>query len=182
MRRRRLELLRAAWTGSAKQRHARDIGFDAGDFDMIIGLAGGLRSLRYIGAAVLAGPRCNVAPRCRVRLQGPMRPGVRLAPFSFGLLLLLARGFASLARRRARIVWRLRRQSQFRFEFGNARAKHRVFSLHCCQSRTKLVHAHQEPNGYGVLVDGGCKIKKRRRSHAELDSYSPQLRKPFRAT
>jgi hypothetical protein len=70
----------------------------------------------------------------------------------------------------------------FCFEFGDARAKHRVFSLHCRQSRTKLVYAHQEPKGYGVLVDGGCKIKKRRRSHAELDSYSPQLRKPFRAT
>jgi hypothetical protein len=53
-RRRRLEPFAAARADAAMQRHPRDIGFDVGDFDVVIGFAGLLRPLRNVGAAALA--------------------------------------------------------------------------------------------------------------------------------
>ena len=67
---------------------------------------------------------------------------------------------AFLARRHARIVWHLQQQSQF--ELYNIRQHPREcersteFSAATPANRAaeNCVHAHQEPNGYGVLVDG----------------------------
>ena len=62
---------------------------------MVISFADELRSLRNIGSAMLAG----AAPRCRawrrVRVQRPMRAGVRLAPPSL-LAFAVAEGFCPL--------------------------------------------------------------------------------------
>ena len=60
-RRRRLELPGATRADPAIKRHARHVGLDRRNFDMIVGFAGELRSLRNIGAAMLAGVRRNIA-------------------------------------------------------------------------------------------------------------------------
>ena len=124
LRRRRLEPFRTAWAGPAKQRHARDIGLDLRDLDVIVGLAGDLRRAGDVSAAMLASGRHHIAPGCGIWMQRPMRASVRLA---FWLARRIIRRLAPLRGRRARIVRRLRWQAKFRFEFGDACPKHGVF-------------------------------------------------------
>jgi len=107
------------------QRYACDIGLDVGDFDAIIDFAGSLRQAGNVRAAMLARRRHHVAPVRRVRMQRPVRPGMRL---TLGLFCHLARGLSPLARGRARIIRRLGRQTELPFKFDNTRAKDRHLS------------------------------------------------------
>jgi hypothetical protein len=115
-RRRRLEAPRAAGAGAAMKRHSRDIGFDRRNLDMIVGLAGDLRPMRHIGAAMLAGVGEDVALSRGVLVQGPMRAGMDLVP---GLGRCRRGGFLPLARRRRGIVRRFRRQTELGFQLRN---------------------------------------------------------------
>ena len=110
------------------QRDARDIGRDGGDFDMVVSLAGDLRALRNIGAAMLAGNRQHIAPGRRSGMQRTMRAGMGLALVLAGWLLRRLVGrLLCLARRRAGIVRRPRRQAEFCLKLGDTR--HQDFDL-----------------------------------------------------
>jgi hypothetical protein len=102
------------------QDHPRHVRFDLGDFDPIIGLARLLRGSRYVGSAMLAGRRQNVAPLRRIGIQGPVRARMRLA---LGTILGPDRRLLPPARREARIVRRLGRPAQLGAEFGVFGAK-----------------------------------------------------------
>src|SRR5208283_1377607 len=117
-----------------------------------------------------AGGRCDVAPRRGIWMQRTMRPSMRLA-LAFALARRRRRSFLSLARRRAGIVWRLGRQAELGFEFG--------FELG--DPCAKLLDARQKRQDQGVFLGVAEGIKRRQRSHARLDSYSPRLRQPLRA-
>ena len=115
-RRRGLELFRATGADPSMQRHTGDIGLDIGDFDVIIGFARSLRHAGNVRAAMLASGRDHIAFMRRIRMQRPVRPGMRLA---LGLFRRRDRGLSPLARGRARIIRRLRRQAELGFEFAN---------------------------------------------------------------
>jgi hypothetical protein len=107
------------------QRYACDIGLDVRDFDAIIDFAGSLRQAGNVRAAMLARGRHHVALVRRVRMQRPVRPRMRLV---LGLFRHPARGLSPLARGRARIIRRLGRQAELRFEFDDTCAKDRHLS------------------------------------------------------
>jgi hypothetical protein len=62
-----------------EKRHARDIGLDLSDLDVIVGLAGDLRRAGDVGAAMLARGRHHIVPGCGIWMQRPMRANVWLA-------------------------------------------------------------------------------------------------------
>ena len=78
-RRRGHERLRAARADAAVQYHARHVGLDLGNLDPVVGASRPLRDARDIRPAMLAVTRRNIAMPGRVRMQRPMRPGMRLA-------------------------------------------------------------------------------------------------------
>src|ERR1019366_3443982 len=122
-RRRGLEFLRAVRAGSGLQRDAGHVRLDRRNLDVIVGLAGELRGLRDIGAAMLTGAGGNLAILHGIWMQRPMRASMRLAALFGARAFVLARGggrgFLPLARRRAGIVRSLFRQIELGFEFGH---------------------------------------------------------------
>jgi hypothetical protein len=50
------------------QGYARDVRFDVGNFDPVIGLAGDLRRIQKESAAMLAGADEYIAPRRRIEM------------------------------------------------------------------------------------------------------------------
>src|SRR5271165_1922652 len=113
-----------------------------------------------------AGGRGDVAPCRGIWMQRTMRPGMWLA-LALALVRRRRRSFLSLAWRRAGIVWRLGRQAELGFELGDPCAK--------------LLDARQKRQDQGVFLGVAERIKRRQRSHAQLDSYSLHLRQPLRA-
>jgi hypothetical protein len=100
------------------QRDARDIGRERRNLDMVVNLADELRRARHVGPTMPAGVREQIALRCRVRMQRPMRAGMRLAlavPFAGGG----RRRLLPAARRRARIIRRLRGHAELGFQLRN---------------------------------------------------------------
>jgi hypothetical protein len=91
------------------QRHPRDIRLDLGNLDPVVSVDRRLRHARHICPAMRAMLGQNVALARRIRMQGTMRPGMRLA---LGTLRGIAVALLSFGRRRAGIVRRLRRQLQ----------------------------------------------------------------------
>jgi hypothetical protein len=88
-----------------------------------IGFAGDLRSLRDIGAAMLAGAGGDLAILRGIWMQRPMRAGVGLAALFSALAFVLAcrgaRGLLPLARRRAGVFRSLFRQIERGFKLGH---------------------------------------------------------------
>jgi hypothetical protein len=147
-RRLRLEPFGAARADAAVQGHARHLGLDVGNFDMVVSLAGKLRPAGHVGSAMLAGRSEKIALRGRIGMQRPMRARMRLA---LGLVRRLAGGLASLARRRRGIVRRLRRQAQFGLQLGDPGGK--------------LFNPRQKRSDQRVLVGRVERAKIRRRGH-----------------
>jgi len=113
---------------------------------VIVGLAGELRGLRDIGAAMLTGAGGNLAILRGIWMQRPMRASVRLAALFGARAFVLARAEAevfALARRRAGIVRSLFRQIQLGFEFATRRVK-RSMSSACDKIRRISVSLSSE--------------------------------------
>jgi hypothetical protein len=77
-RRRRHERLAAARAGAAVQYHARHVWLDLGNLDPVVAANRSLRDACDIRPAMLTVARQNRAVPGRVRMQRPMRPGMRL--------------------------------------------------------------------------------------------------------
>jgi hypothetical protein len=144
------------------QRDACHFGFDRWDFDVIIGLACDLRPAGNIATAMLAMARPHIAFICRVWMQRAMCAGMRLL---LPLRSRLVRCLATLARRRAGIGRRLRRLTEFGFEFGHTRTQggvfrlqSRVFGLQLLQLRSEPANLYQQARDHCVLIDGARRI------------------------
>src|SRR6201994_449336 len=147
---RRLKPGTATRADTAMQRHPRYIGRDLRDLDPVVGLDRDLGHAGHIGMAMGATICQHLAPARRVGVQRPVRPGMRLA---LRLRLALGVRLAALARRRARVFRRLRRQVQLL-------PQRRVFRL---QRR----HARQQRGDQRILLG--------RRKQREIRGWSHRI-------
>ena len=122
-RRVRPQSLAAARAQPAMQRHPRDVRLDLRNLDVVVGVERRLRDARHVGPAMATLIDQNIAPARRIRMQRTMRPRMRNAGAFTPAHSRIGRRLLPLRRRRARIVRRLRRQTELRFKLRHPRRK-----------------------------------------------------------
>jgi len=105
------------------QRHPRDVRLDLRNLDVVVGVERRLRDARHVGPAMSTLIDQNIAPARRIRMQRTMRPRMRCAWAFTPARNRIGRRLLPLRRRRARIVRRLRRQTELRLKLRHPRRK-----------------------------------------------------------
>ena len=175
-RRRGLEWLVAARACAAQQCDADHLRSDLRNLDPFVSVNRCLFDTRDLGLAMLAERSRNIVASGGVRMQLPMRPGVRLA---LGLALLPFAPLVSARRGRAGIVRFLRRQiklgAQFRIvlpqfcvlgsQQGILSPQRSVIGLQNLQSRCQFVQAFKQRQNQRIFPSTVEKSQIRRQSH-----------------